>query len=724
MSIASVTYTWNAAGGILINSGAGTNTVSVSPLTGTTYGNGYSKYAKGKLILDCHVVYSYKYYYSNCNGGQDSAVHTYAVDYSDAIEIRKIFDMPDGLVTNAIVGPECVLPGDSITYSVAPWVSLYQMNQVGFDTYNWTIPTGVNAGDLYYSADSSSVTFRAGTDVAGKTLSVTMGRCNTSQTPLTFTLGQEPADPIFKGADLADYCLPFGIAKDTIIITNPQPAVTYTWDLRSWTANHISAKGDTVIYTPLDNAQTITMKMSGGCADKTFIYDINRSLSPSSAITTQYKSCLPKNSNVKFSIPGVPVGTEMAWSLDATAIANGWTLSAAEAKNATPIIHVGTGVGRVYAETADCGSTSIYGDFKIKVSTPTAINASSTCLARTSENLTFGIPTANLVAGAEGYNWQIPSTWVITSASFDSTSVSVSTDGATAGSIKVRAHGCDTSAWYSLALNLVPEEPDNIVVPSTCISSGMADTITLSVNTVVPNQMYSWIIPSTWSIISSTSNNTSITIETDGVDNTYTVGCYVTNPCGSSDTTEVSLTIAGMNLSNITQEGNSRCWYYHLAPNGWNPGDCVIKWVLNGSTITYGSYQLETDCTDANLIGSPSNTFHVTVTDTVNHCTTRRVLAGSAFRSASISSSVKESVETEQTISVYPNPANSVLNVVLPSDESASISLIDISGKVVERLDTSSNRTRINVSSLSNGLYIISVNQNGKQFSKRILIKK
>lgn len=588
-----VSTTWTVAGGIQKVSESGTynEEVSIAPMTGTTYATQYSKYAKGKLIANCSVKYEYKYSTVDCDSVvKDSLTYTYYVDYTAEVEIRKVFDMPDGLTTNAIVGPICVSPGDSVTYSVAPWVSLYQMNQVGFDSYSWIIPQGLSASDLYYSADSSSVTFTAGTDIAGKTLSVTMGACNTSQTPLTFTLGQEPADPIFEGKDLNSYCLPFGTLSDTIIISNPQPGATYTWDLRSWTANHISAVGDTIIYTPLNNAQTITLKMSGGCTDKQFIYDINRSLNPTSEITTQYGTCLPKNSDVKFSIDGVPVGTEMNWSLDATALANGWTISAAEAKNATPTIHIGNGAGRVYAETADCGSTSVYGDFQVGVTTPNAIDASSTCLARVSENLTFEIPTTSLVDGAEGYNWQFPATWSITSANADSSTVNVTTDGATAGVISVRAHGCDISNWFPLQLNLEADKPDGIDFSQTCINVGTTDTITCTVQNAEA-VTYIWDATDFGDII--TNNNSSVVVVTNGIAGDKTIGVQVAaaGTCSASAKTDETLTASTPGYY-ISYFGAFNTYFATLTGSFDNPcTTCTYKWWLcnNGTATLIGT---------------------------------------------------------------------------------------------------------------------------------------
>lgn len=105
-------------------------------------------------------------------------------------------------VENAIVGDKCAQPCDSVTFSVAPWVSLYQPNVVGFDTYEWEIPSSLRASDLYYSADNSSVTFVASDNIEGQVIKAKIGKYNIetgSQPPLSLTLSNGIPKPIIEG---------------------------------------------------------------------------------------------------------------------------------------------------------------------------------------------------------------------------------------------------------------------------------------------------------------------------------------------------------------------------------------------------------------------------------------------------------------------------------------------------------------------------------------------
>jgi hypothetical protein len=60
------------------------------------------------------------------------------------------------------------------------------------------------------------------------------------------------------------------------------------------------------------------------------------------------------------------------------------------------------------------------------------------------------------------------------------------------------------------------------------------------------------------------------------------------------------------------------------------------------------------------------------------------------------------------TISVFPNPANDVLNVA--NAENANITIVDMIGNVVATVDNASANQSINISNLANGTYFVRVN--------------
>ncbi len=83
-------------------------------------------------------------------------------------------------------------------------------------------------------------------------------------------------------------------------------------------------------------------------------------------------------------------------------------------------------------------------------------------------------------------------------------------------------------------------------------------------------------------------------------------------------------------------------------------------------------------------------------------------------------SSVDNSVASE--LSLFPNPANSTIAVRIENAKNSSLSITDISGKKVLNLDLSENETNIDISDLSQGLYIVRINQNGNISEQKLVV--
>jgi hypothetical protein len=77
-------------------------------------------------------------------------------------------------------------------------------------------------------------------------------------------------------------------------------------------------------------------------------------------------------------------------------------------------------------------------------------------------------------------------------------------------------------------------------------------------------------------------------------------------------------------------------------------------------------------------------------------------------------------------VQVYPNPANSTISLSFNALKgAAAISIMDVNGKVVssEQLSEVSRRTvTFDSRNLQNGLYLVSVQQDGKRFTDRIVV--
>lgn len=76
---------------------------------------------------------------------------------------------------------------------------------------------------------------------------------------------------------------------------------------------------------------------------------------------------------------------------------------------------------------------------------------------------------------------------------------------------------------------------------------------------------------------------------------------------------------------------------------------------------------------------------------------------------------------TSKGISVYPNPANSIITINVPYGYSNSNSkLYDMTGRQV----LTSTGLTLDVSSLSNGIYMLNANVDGKIYQQRVIVKK
>jgi hypothetical protein len=102
-----------------------------------------------------------------------------------------------------------------------------------------------------------------------------------------------------------------------------------------------------------------------------------------------------------------------------------------------------------------------------------------------------------------------------------------------------------------------------------------------------------------------------------------------------------------------------------------------------------------------------------------------RIAAKELPQSAEISSDLDD-----DRVLVYPNPANSVLNIIIYSDTSGEVGISIQSSISPERVEVCAsmlegeNHFEIPVHDLRNGLYVLTVNQAGKKVVKKIMVVK
>lgn len=88
--------------------------------------------------------------------------------------------------------------------------------------------------------------------------------------------------------------------------------------------------------------------------------------------------------------------------------------------------------------------------------------------------------------------------------------------------------------------------------------------------------------------------------------------------------------------------------------------------------------------------------------------------------------SIGDKVVEQAKAAVYPNPVADELHVDLPygSDEvETALTLVDLQGRVVRRIDTANQSNVMNVSNLTEGIYVLDVNARGARKSFKVMVK-
>ena len=218
-------------------------------------------------------------------------------------------------------------------------------------------------------------------------------------------------------------------------------------------------------------------------------------------------------------------------------------------------------------------------------------------------------------------------------------------------------------------------EPQILVSGSTNFCNGDIVTLTVDGNF----NTYTWNTGETTQSIEVASNDTYLVLVDDG------------NGCTNSTSENVSFNTVP-NAPIINQKDDS---LFISSVSG------TIEWFYEGTTFSSGT----------NIIKADGNGEY-TVVVTENGC--------SAFSSPFDYFLVSVKDITTNTISVYPNPVISMLNIVAKGI--STVALSDISGKVLLSKNVNTNAATLDISMLASGNYILSV-RTGDEFSVTRIVK-
>jgi len=82
------------------------------------------------------------------------------------------------------------------------------------------------------------------------------------------------------------------------------------------------------------------------------------------------------------------------------------------------------------------------------------------------------------------------------------------------------------------------------------------------------------------------------------------------------------------------------------------------------------------------------------------------------------------SIAEDVSIHIFPNPAQSHLQVWIPGLQTGEIKITDISGKLLMAEKTENERTVLDIASLANGVYVVQAQTSGRVYTRQMSIVK
>lgn len=160
-----------------------------------------------------------------------------------------------------------------------------------------------------------------------------------------------------------------------------------------------------------------------------------------------------------------------------------------------------------------------------------------------------------------------------------------------------------------------------------------------------------------------------------------------------------------------------------------NPNTLKTEWTLNGSNISNDTNTVE--ITDTDLINGENTLIFSVIDDSPmlkidNHQTIHVNTVTWTISNSTLGINSIESSQQKHNIVLFPNPANSILNLKFESEDTTTLKaeISSLDGKIIASLTLSNyQNAQFDVSNFSSGMYIIKFyNDNNFLTSKKIVI--
>lgn len=648
-----------------------------------------------------------------------------------------------------ISGPDCVLEGDTVVYSIDPILTKNLTQGIGVDEYFWTFTPGLVQEQIYRAGDNSSVTFIAGAVTGYDTIKVQVGLANAG-VQARKALGKAAPKPIINSR-----CIAHGESNVLFTVSNPQPGINYNWSCNddSWSIDVNPLHTDSAYISPENDAAasiTVVAYYDGyeQCSASKSTLKVSRTWSDDAQILATTSAPYVMNKEYEFTLEG-GAGGGLNWTPP-----TGWTLKSSSGYKAKfkPInsstIQL-SDVLRVESKN-NCSLNPQTAEIPIfmKPAKVTSMN-NTICITPNALN-TFSISNWEDGPHADSYRWKLYKGNNLakdTTTATGVTNLSVTANPEWSKLVVIPIGAYNGTLYYTgdpteFDLTFRPETPLSIQSSKECVAYNMPDEITLSIvdNGNNPTQLYAWNIPSELSPEYQDSLHRSVIITTDGQPESYHIQAWGTGTgeCGNSGIIDKYINVVE-NLAVIQYLD-----YTIPFPVNYHVKGYSINGYGSLSISTYDWYFFDNgtivDGLDSNTgqlvnFKDPYTTLQdienstqyglVCVVTFTNSCKVLITygavpdLTQTSLVHAPTSSSAPQKHNSSKLL-LYPNPTNNeiIVDLDVKKEEIIDAYIVDMNGKIIMSQKGFNLGHRLNINSLPNGQYIMCVKQGNKSFAK------
>ncbi|CAN5487135.1 hypothetical protein BH11BAC2_BH11BAC2_01440 [soil metagenome] len=570
------------------------------------------------------------------------------------------------------------------------------LTAAGASTYVWSPSTGLNTnvGSSVIAAPASTTNY------------IVTGTANGCSATALVTVTIDPLPIVTVNT-------PAAICPGQIASLNASGASTYSWSPADGLS---STTGASVTAIPAVTTTYIVTGTNGNCSSTASVtVTVNDLPAAPVAITGNGIGCLPFNGS--FSIAAIPGATNYTWSVPA-----GVTISGGQGSSSITTTNTASRTGAVCVVANNgCGSSAAvctpYRSTTAAPSTPgSVVGPTRACPG---DVITYSVP---LASNAASYNWNVPVGCVVQSGQGSNTIVVQFVAGFVGGNLSVSAiNGCGTSSarLRSVALN-TPVVPGAM----TGAVTGVCNTTQVYSVPAISGITYTWTVPFGASIVTGQGTN-SVSVSFVPGYITGNISVTASNNCGTSGARSKSvkaIPAQPVSISGAVNICTGQTGVIYTTAN--IVGASSYLWTVpSGATIVSGQ---GTTSITVNFGNTPR--IGNVVVKAVNDC------GVSANRALSVTISACPKIADfsntgSAVLNLFPNPANSYVEIIFNTEKETSgqLRLQNILGQFIYQQvinpTAGQNSYMVDLRKLPAGVYIVSIEQEGRSFTKRLVVE-